>query len=115
MSRLFVSVYLDEDVSILIGTLVRSRGLTALTTGEAGRLGESDAAQLAFAAARQLAMLTHNRGDFEELAAQYRDEGKRHSGIIIARQRSPYDVAKRVLILLNHVSAEEMDNQVMYI
>jgi hypothetical protein len=115
MSRLFVSLYLDEDVSVLIATLVRSRGLAAQTAGEAGQLGESDAAQLTSAAARQLAILTHNRGDFERPAAEYRNEGKVHAGIIIARRRPPYDVAKRLVVLLDHVSAEEMDNQVMYI
>lgn len=115
MSRLFISLYLDEDVSALIGTLVRSRGLSATTTLAAGNTGKSDAAQLAFAATRQLAILTHNRADFERLAAEYYTQNQPHAGIIIAVRRTPYEITSRLLKLMNDISAEEMDNQVMYI
>ena len=115
MSRLFVSLYLDEDVSVLIATLIRSRGLSATTTYEAGNGGLNDAGQLAFAAQGQLAILTHNRADFEKLAAEYFAQNRTHAGIIIAVRRTPYDLTRRLLTLINNVTAEEMDNQVMYI
>jgi hypothetical protein len=106
---------MDEDVSALIATLVRSRGLAARTTLEAGRLGRSDAEQLAFAAEEKLAILTHNRADFEKLAEEYFTQTRSHSGIIIAVRRTPYDLVRRLLTLMNDITAEEMDNQVMYI
>lgn len=115
MSRLFISVYLDEDVSVLLAKLIRSRALSAMTTQEAEQLGKNDAEQLEFASRRRMAIVTHNRTHFEELARQYIATGRNHCGIIIATRRPPYELARRLLVLLNRVSADEMDNQVLYI
>ncbi|MBC7784211.1 MAG: DUF5615 family PIN-like protein [Burkholderiales bacterium] len=115
MSRLFISLYLDEDVSVLIAKLIRSRGLAALTTVDAGNLGHSDADQLAYAADHQMALLTHNRDDFVALSQEYHVAGKSHCGIIVAVRRSPYDIAHRLLSLIDHVTADEMDGQILYI
>jgi predicted nuclease of predicted toxin-antitoxin system len=115
VSRFFIQLYLDEDVSVLIAQLLRARGHSALTAQEAGQLGRSDAEQLDFAQQRQLALLTHNRDDFAQLGNEYLNAGKTHCGIIIAVRRSPYDLTGRLLTLMDRVSAEEMDNQVLYI
>lgn len=50
MSRLFIELYLDEDVSVLVAGLLRVRGFKAQTTQEAGRKQTDDEAQLADAA-----------------------------------------------------------------
>src|SRR5258708_7532616 len=102
MSRLFATLYLDEDVSVLLARLLRSRGFEAATTQEAGNIAASDERQLERSAARGLALLTHNRIDFERIATQYFDAGRHHSGIIIAVRRPPHDVLPRLLALLNH-------------
>lgn len=115
MSRLFVHLYLDEDVSVLIAKLVRSRGFEATTTLEAGQLGKSDAGQLAFAAEKGMALVTHNRRDFEILDQQYRASGLKHRGIIVAVRRPPHEIVRRLLKILNHVTANEMENQLRYI
>ena len=115
MKQLFVDLYLDEDVDVLISDLVRARGFSSTTTQEAGHLGNTEAQQLAFAAAQGKTLLTHNRADFEALARQYVEENKTHSGIIIAVRRKPQDLCRRVLILLNLFTADEMENQVRYI
>lgn len=115
MSRLFISLYLDEDVSVLVAKLLRTRGHDVVTTQEASRIGGSDPEQLEFATARQCAIFTHNRDDFLELARQYTTEGKPHSGIIVAVRRSPYELTRRLLLLLDRVTADEMDNQLLYI
>jgi predicted nuclease of predicted toxin-antitoxin system len=115
VSRLFVSLYLDEDVSILVGKLLQSRGLTVVTTQQAARLASSDVDQLKFAADRQMAILTHNRADFEELARQYRESQRGHGGIIIAVRRPPHEIVRRLFVLLNQITADEMDNQLLYI
>jgi hypothetical protein len=36
VSRLFIALYLDEDVSVLVAELLRARGFTTQTTQEAG-------------------------------------------------------------------------------
>ncbi len=42
MSRLFIELYLDEDVDANIAGILRARGFSAKTALEAGQLGKSD-------------------------------------------------------------------------
>lgn len=72
-------------------------------------------AQLAFAAERKRVLLTHNRVDFEQLAAQYFEQNKTHHGIIIAVRRLPNEMTQRLLEILNYTTADEMINQIRYI
>ena len=115
MSRLFIELYLDEDVDVLIAQLLRARGFVVVTTQEAGQLRNNDAEQLAYAVSQHKTMLTHNRVDFEALAQMYFAAGQPHDGIIVAVRRPPRDLARRLLRILNAVTAEEMHNQVRYI
>lgn len=39
MTNIFIHVYLDEDVDVLIANLLRSRGFDATTAKQAGQLG----------------------------------------------------------------------------
>ena len=113
--NLFIATYLDEDVHVLVGELLSRRGYRALTTRDAGQLSKLDIDQLAYAAARGMAIVTHNRRDFEELHRQYIDAGQSHAGIIIAAQSPPYELARRLFRLLNALSEDEMRNQLIYI
>jgi len=65
MSRLFIELYLDEDVDVLVSDLVRARGFKVTTTQGAGQKGKDDDEQLAYAVSHQLTLFTHNRIDFE--------------------------------------------------
>jgi len=115
LSGLFIEIYLDEDVDVLIADLVRARGFVATTTQEAGQTHNSDTAQLAYAVSQRKTFLTHNRADFEALAQAYFAAGETHFGIVIALRRSPYEIARRLLLVLNQVTADEMQNQLRYI
>jgi hypothetical protein len=57
----------------------------------------------------------HNRADFEALAREYFAAGQAHAGIIIAIRRSPHELASRLLMILNQVTADEIRNQIRYI
>jgi predicted nuclease of predicted toxin-antitoxin system len=108
VNGIFIRLYLDEDVSVLIKRLLESRGYDVITTREAGRVGSTDAEQLAFAAEQGRAIVTHNHGDFEKIAADYSTAGRQHSGIIVAsRQRAP-EIARRLLTILDDITADEM-------
>ena len=82
MDRLFLELYLDEDVSVLIAELLRARGFQATTTLEAGQIGRRDEEQLAYATSRRMALFTHNRADFERLAREYFESGRTHFRIL---------------------------------
>lgn len=115
MSRIFIELYLDEDVDVLLAELLRARGFVVQTTRDAGNRGLGDSDQLAFAVTNQYAFFTHNRADFEALARNYLEFGKPHFGIIIAVRRPPYEILRRLLVILNNVTADEMQNGLRYI
>jgi predicted nuclease of predicted toxin-antitoxin system len=115
VTRLFVAVYLDEDVPVLVADLLRTQQYEAMTTVEAGRRGKSDAEQLAFAAEHGYALLTHNRLDFEGLARDYLATGRTHAGIIIAVRRPAYELVRRLDAILDEFTADEFRDQLRYI
>ena len=105
----------NADVDVLVADLVRARGFPALTTRDAGRLRNTDTEQLAYAADRQMALLTHNRVHFEDLNQEYFSTGRMHCGILIAVRRLPHQIVRNLLVILNRVTADEMVNQIRYI
>jgi predicted nuclease of predicted toxin-antitoxin system len=115
VSELFIKVYLDEDVNVLIAELARLQKFKSLTANEAGRKGKTDAEQLEYATQNGYAILTHNRMDYEKLARDYFEGDKTHRGIIIAVRRPIHEVAERLLKVLDDFTADEMKNQVIYI
>ncbi len=113
--KLFATIHTDEDVSRLVATLLRARGFDVTTTSEQGMLSQSDSQQLAYAASVERCLLTHNRVDFERLHLDYMTEGQQHSGIIVIPQKNAYEIAQRVAILLNTLTADEIANQLLYV
>lgn len=113
--ELFIGVYLDEDVHVLVGELLSRRGYRVLTARDAGQLRKMVSEQLEHAASLNMAIVTHNRMDFEELHRQYIVANRNHAGIIISVRRRPYEMADRLFRLLDTVTAAEMQNQLLYI
>jgi hypothetical protein len=99
----------------LVADLLRARGFSVVTTLEEGQLGNTDLVQLSYAVSNQKVLLTHNRADFEALSRDYYDSGRTHFGIIIAVRRTPYEIVRRLLPILNNVTADEMENALRYI
>ena len=115
MRNLFICLYLDEDVNVLIAELLQARGFDVITARNAEQLQATDAEQLAYAVSQARTLVTHNRTDFEELVQSYFDLGRIHYGVIFAVRRPPQEIAQRLLAIINHVTADEMQNQVRYI
>lgn len=111
---IFAALYTDEDMSALVATLLRSRGLDITTVPEQGTVGKTDKEQLEFAASLGRCILTHNRVDFERLYLHYIDENKQHFGIIVVPQKNAYEVAQRIGILVSTLTANEIMNQLLY-
>jgi predicted nuclease of predicted toxin-antitoxin system len=107
---IFIELYLDEDVDVMLADLLRSHGFVAHSTREAGLLGSSDLEQLQYAASHEKTLLTHNRTHFEKLSESNTFSGQYHAGIIIADRHPPYELLRRLLRILNHVTADEMQN-----
>ncbi|MEM9119723.1 MAG: DUF5615 family PIN-like protein [Cyanobacteria bacterium P01_F01_bin.56] len=110
----FAALYTDEDMSALVATLLKSRGLDVTTVPEQKTLGKTDVEQLEFATAMQRCLITHNRVDFERLHLQYSAETKQHYGIIVVPQKNAYEVARRIGILVNALTAKDIRHQLLY-
>jgi hypothetical protein len=115
VNHLFIEFYLDEDVSTLVADLVRARGFSVTTTHEAGQGGRSDEEQLNYAVGRRITLVTHNRADFELLARHYFNSRLKHYGIVIAVQRPAHEIARRLLVILDQVTADEIEDQIRYV
>jgi predicted nuclease of predicted toxin-antitoxin system len=111
---IFAAFYVDEDMSALVATLLRSRGLDITTVPEQKTLGKTDSEQLEFATSLGRCLLTHNRVDFERLHLQYMQEDRQHAGIIVIPQKNAYEVAQRIGLLANALMANEIMNQLLY-
>ena len=111
---IFASLYTDEDMSVLVATLLRSRGLEVTTVPEQLTLGKTDREQLEFAVSLGRCIVTHNRVDFERLHLQFIEEGRKHCGIIVVPQKNAYEIAQRVGILVNALTVESIKNQLLY-
>jgi TnpA family transposase len=78
----------------------------------------SDEAQLIFATERRTALLTYNAQDFIPLARAWYRDGREHAGIVISEQMSQGrlgELLRRVLRLLNTVTAENMQNRIVFL
>jgi predicted nuclease of predicted toxin-antitoxin system len=111
---IFASLYMDEDMSALVATLLRSRGLDVTTVPEQSTLGKTDSEQLEFAASLGRCLVTHNWVDFERLHLQFIEEGREHCGIIVVPQKTAYEVVQRVGILVNTLTVDSINNQLLY-
>lgn len=115
MSRLFIALHLDEDVTVVLADVLRARDFDVTTTQEKGLREAEDHEQLAHAVKEGRCILTHNRVHFQNLAKAYFEEGRHHHGIIIATQQPLKDLIHGVLAILNNVTADEMLDQIRYV
>lgn len=85
--KLFATLYTDEDVSVLVATLLRSRGFNVTTSLEQGMLGKSDQDQLIYTAKVDRCLLTHNRVDFERLHLEYIAKNKTIQELLLSLKK----------------------------
>jgi predicted nuclease of predicted toxin-antitoxin system len=116
--RVFAAIYTDEDVGPHLAPALQRRGYTAQSTVEAGNFENSDEAQLIYATAQGMAFLTYNIQDFIPLARSWYLAGREHAGIILSEQFSQRqfgELLRRVLRLLDRLTADELYNQVIFL
>ncbi len=109
-SRLYIMLYADADVDGRLAGQIRMNGYDAVSAYEAGNGELEDWEQFDYAISRGRALLTHNARHFEPLLKEYFSYGKEHSGLIISEKLPLGELLRRVLRMLNSVSADEMKN-----
>lgn len=109
-------LYLDENVDRRVADGLRRRGVEALTAVEEGTLGSSDQRQLAHAAARGAALVTHDH-HFLALAAAMARGGQSHAGIIFIelRRLGIGECIRRLALCVDLLDAESMRDRVEFL
>ncbi|MBI3914327.1 MAG: DUF5615 family PIN-like protein [Chloroflexi bacterium] len=109
-TRLFIALYLDSDMSRRIAQALRAEGFDAVSAWDVHNEDMEDEQQLEYATGQQRALVTFNKDDFAKLLKVYSYSGKEHYGIIVSEQLVIGEVLRRLLRLLDTVSADEMKN-----
>lgn len=115
MSPRLLLVYLDHDVHKKLARELRRRGYDAIAAGEVDMEEAEDPDQLAFAVSQGRALVTFNTKDFVPLHRSYMTEGRQHYGIIVSLQYPIGETLRRMINLLETLSAEEMMNRLEYL
>ena len=78
-------------------------------------MSEPDEVQLEYAASQRRAIVTFNINDFSRLHDTYLAAGEEHWGLIFSTRESIGVLFRRLLRLLNTISAEELKNQIRWL
>jgi predicted nuclease of predicted toxin-antitoxin system len=115
--RLFIALYTDEHISAKLAEDLREKGYQAESAQALRRFNWDDSAHLAYAAERQMAVLTFDHR-FRLAADERIESGQDHWGVIISPELSLDQYALLLhwtLALLDKLTADELYNAVVYL
>lgn len=105
-----VRLYVDADITPRLAHALRTRGYDAISAHEVGMAEAADIEHLIFAAGQGRTLLTCNARDFTPLFEDFWYAGRNHSGVVVSEQLELGEMLRRVLKLLDTVTAQEMHN-----
>ncbi len=113
-----IRLYCDEDsLDHNLARALRARGLDVTTALEEDMIAREDEEHLDYATQQGRVLFSFNRGDFYRIHTQYLEQGKSHTGIILANQQQ-YSVGeqmRRILKLSAVKTAEDMKNWIEFL
>ena len=115
---LFVSLYVDADLTPRIVDALRQRNYVCQSALEDGMSEATDAQILERAAELHMVLLTNNDCDSALLARVWNDQERQHAGILISeqfRREQMGEFLRRVLHFLDTVTADEMRGAYRYL
>jgi hypothetical protein len=110
-----VRFFTDEDIYGATAGALRKAGFDAISTPEAGRLGESDESQLEWAAGEGRVLVTFNVAHFAHLHARWIRQGRRHAGVVVSQQRAIGEFLRRLLHLAASLDREDMRDRLEFL
>ena len=113
--ELFIRLYFDEDVHKRLAHALRLRSFDAISAHELARWGLSDEDQLIYASNNGRTIFTFNTSDYVQLHFEWYKAAKEHHGIIVSDQIPIGEAVRRLLNMLNHLTAEEIYNQLYWL
>ena len=106
---------LDEHIWAYLAKLLREQGFDVVHVTEVDLVATPDEKIMAYAVGEHRAVVTFNIKDFVPLTVQYFEDGKEHYGVVVSKELSRGELQKRVVQLLESVTAEELVNAVRYL
>lgn len=110
-----ISLFLDEDVRVLLGRVLRERGFDVYHVIERDRNGKSDSEQFIYATKQKRAILTHNIRDYVKLAKTCQQQDKHHYGIIVSHHLPFRELLKRTLKFLSSHSKNDLKDRFIWL
>ena len=106
---------LDEHIWAYLAKILREQRFDVIHVEEVDLTATPDDKIMQYAAGERRAVVTFNIKHYIPLAIQYFEDGKEHYGVVVSRQLSQGELQRRVIKLLESVSAEELMNSVRYL
>lgn len=107
--------FTDEDIYAALAPALRNAGLNAVSTPEAGRRGETDQSQLAWAAAQGRVLVTFNVAHFATLHTAWMRTGQHHAGIVVSSQRPVGELLRRLIHLAGKLDADGLQDRLEFL
>jgi predicted nuclease of predicted toxin-antitoxin system len=107
---LFIRLYLDADVDVKLAANLRRAGYDCVSAREVGNAALDDETQIVFATNEGRVLLTHNIQDFVPIFERWWHANRNHPGIVVSQQIPLGELQRRVMRLLETVTADEMEN-----
>jgi hypothetical protein len=110
-----IRFFTDEDIYSAVAPALRQRGIDTVSTPELVRLGETDEAQLEWAASEGRVIVTFNVAHFATLHDQYMVGARHHAGIVVSAQISIGELLRRIMRLSESLDAEVMQDRLEFL
>ena len=115
MGKSSPKLLLDEHIWAYLAKILREQGFDVIHANEVDLIATPDDKIMAYAVGEHRAIVTFNIKDYIPLAIQYVEDGKEHYGVVVSKELSHGELKRRVIKLLENVTAEELMNAVRYL
>ena len=106
---------LDEHIWAYLAKILREQGFDVIHVNEVNLVATPDDKIMQYAVGEHRAVVTFNIKHYIPLTIQYFEDGKEHYGVVVSKQLSQGELQRRVIKLLESVTAEELMNAVRYL
>lgn len=108
--KLSIRLYLDADVDTKLAANLRIAGYDCVSAREVGNTAVDDESQMVYATNERRVLLTHNIQDFVPIFRNWWYANLNHHGIIVSQQIPLGELQRRMVRLLDTLTADEMTN-----
>jgi len=114
-NNLMLKLYLNENLTWRIAKALREYGYDVISSHEANMDHTDDPTQFSFAVSQKRSVVTNNFSDFIALDEEYRVKEKSHYGIILTTKSTISVIVRRLRVLIETVSENDMKNQIRWL